>query len=95
MAANTKSVSVKLDEETRTRVELLAEGRQRTALWVLREAMQQYVVREEKRDALRAEAQQVWDEYRQTGQHVPAADVEQWLASWGRDDELALSACRG
>jgi hypothetical protein len=40
-----KTMSVKLDLSTRARVENLAEARQRTAHWVMREAITQYVDR--------------------------------------------------
>ena len=48
-----KTVSVKLDADTRGRVEKLAAACNRSAHWVMREAIGQYVVREEKREAFR------------------------------------------
>lgn len=45
--------AVKLDPETNERVKRLAEARHRTPHWVMREAIRQYVEREEKREAFR------------------------------------------
>ena len=83
-----KSVSVKLDAETRARVESLAEARHRSAHWVMREAICQYVEREEKREAFRQDTIKAWEEYQETGLHTTAAEVETWLASWGAENEL-------
>ncbi|QKE39208.1 CopG family ribbon-helix-helix protein [Ferrovum myxofaciens] len=88
-----KTVSVKLDADTRTRVENLAEARHRTAHWIMREAISQYVDREEKREAFRQDAIKAWEEYQETGLHVTAAEVDTWLASWGTENELPVPVC--
>lgn len=89
-----KTMSVKLDAETRTRVENLAEARHRSSHWVLREAITQYIDREEKREAFRQETIKAWEEYQETGLHVETDEVEAWLASWGTDNEVPAPACR-
>ncbi len=88
-----KTVSVKLDAQTRARVETLAGARQRSAHWVMREAISQYVDREEKREAFRQHTISAWEEYQETGLHASAADVDAWLASWGSDAELPAPLC--
>ncbi len=88
-----KTISVKLDADTRTRVENLAEARQRTAHWVMREAITQYVDREERREAFRQDTLTAWEEYRETGLHASAAEVDDWLASWGTENELPAPVC--
>lgn len=84
-----KTMSVKLDLSTRARVENLAEARQRTAHWVMREAITQYVDREEKREAFRQDTIKAWEEYRSTGLHVTADEADTWLAQLeqGKDIE--------
>jgi predicted transcriptional regulator len=89
----TKTVSVKLDPDIRTRIEHLAEARHRTAHWVMREAICQYVEREEKREAFRQDAIKAWEEYQETGLHATAAEVDRWLASWGTENELPAPVC--
>ena len=81
------ATSVKLDAELKGRVQHLAQARRRSAHWIMREAIAQYVEREERREALRRDTLAAWDEYQTTGLHATAADVETWLESWGTDDE--------
>lgn len=47
-AVSVKPTTLKLDEETKDRVRRLADVRQRSAHWILLEAVHQYVEREEK-----------------------------------------------
>ena len=46
----------------------------------MREAIYQYVDREEKREAFRQDALQAWEAFRATGQHVTADQADAWLA---------------
>jgi len=46
----------------------------------MREAIEQYVEREERREQMRREALAAWAEYQATGQHVTAAEADAWLA---------------
>lgn len=88
-----KTVSVKPDPDSRARLENLAEARQRTAHWVMREAINQYVEREEKREAFRQATIKAWDEYQETGLHATTAEVDTWLNSWGSDNLLPAPIC--
>lgn len=88
-----KTVSVKLDAETRARVENLAEARHRSAHWVMREAISQYVDREEKRESFRQSTLKAWVDYQETGLHATAAEVDAWLSSWGTEAELPAPVC--
>lgn len=81
MAATAKPMTVKLDEVTRTRLEQLASARRRTPHWMVREAIQQFVEREEKREALRQAAITAWNEYQLTGQHLTMQEADDWLAA--------------
>ena len=92
-AATTRPMSVKLDTDTRTRIERLAEARRRTAHWIMREAIQQYVDREEKREIFRQDTLKAWDEFQASGLYATAEEVDTWLASWGTDDELTVPVC--
>jgi predicted transcriptional regulator len=88
-----KTVSVKLDQDTRAKIENIAEAQNRSAHWVMREAISQYVDREEKRAAFRKDTLKAWDEYQQTGLHVTATEVDTWLASWGTENPLPTPIC--
>lgn len=91
--AAVKPVSIKLDLETRARIDCLAAARRRTAHWVMREAIEQYVSREEKREAFRQDTLKSWDAFQETGLHVGADDVDAWLSSWGTENELPAPVC--
>jgi predicted transcriptional regulator len=92
-SAVAKTVSVKLDDGIRHRITHLAEVRQRSAHWVMREAIQQYVEREEKREAFRQATFAAWQEYQETGLHVTGDEAVAWLETWGSENEKAAPAC--
>lgn len=85
--------SIKLDDELKGRIQHLAETRRRSSHWIMREAIAQYVDREEKREALRQDTLKAWDEFQATGLHATADEVDKWLASWSTDDELPSPEC--
>lgn len=85
--------SIKLDDDLKGRIQHLADARRRSAHWIMREAIEQYVSREEKREAFRQDALRAWDEYQETGLHATRGEVEEWLASWGADDEIPPPEC--
>lgn len=50
----------------------------------MREAIAQYVEREERREALRQDTLKAWEEVQTSGLRASAEDVERWLSSWAR-----------
>lgn len=90
MAAAT---SIKLDDELKGRVQRLADAQRRSSHWIMRQAITEYVDREEKRQAFHADALQAWEEYQATGMHVTGEQVDHWLASWGTEQELPAPEC--
>lgn len=50
------ATSIKLDDELKSRIQQLAENRRRSAHWIMREAITQYVEREEQLENYRQEA---------------------------------------
>lgn len=89
-----RPMSIKLDQETRTRIEHLAESRRRTTHWMMREAIRQYVEREEKREAFRQDGIRAWNEYRTTGLHVTQEKADAWLAKLEAGQDVEPPACR-
>lgn len=88
-----KPTSIKLDDDLKGRVQHLADARRRSAHWLMREAIEQYVEREERREAFRRDTLEAWEDYQATGLHVTADEVEQWLATWGTDTEGPAPTC--
>ena len=80
-------IAVKLPEEERQRLGRLAEIRKRSPHWLAREAISQYLDREEAVERFKQETLARWEEYRQTGKTVPNDVVMDWLDSWGTKKE--------
>jgi predicted transcriptional regulator len=77
---STATTSLKLDSEIKARLQRLAEARRRSQHWQMREAIEQYVDREERRERLRQDAFAACAEYQESGQHLTAAEADAWLA---------------
>lgn len=88
------ATSIKLDDELKARVHQLAESRRRSAHWIMREAIAQYVEREERRERLNRDTLKAWKEFQATGSYATAEEVDEWLAGWGTDGEQPAPACR-
>jgi predicted transcriptional regulator len=59
----------------------------------MREAVEQYVEREEKRERLRQDALAAWAEYQTTGLHVTAQDADAWLAKLEAGKRAVIPKC--
>jgi predicted transcriptional regulator len=86
-------VAIKIDSDIKARVKRLADARHRTAHWPVREAISQYVEREEKRDALRQDAIRAWNEYQATRLHATAEEADKWLAKLEAGHDVELPEC--
>jgi predicted transcriptional regulator len=87
------TTSVKLDEATRDRVQRLASIKQRSTHWLMREAIEQYVAREERLEQQRQDAVAAWEEYRTTGLHVTAEEADAWLAKLEAGEDVDPPEC--
>ncbi len=87
------ATSVKIDEELKERIRHLAEQRKRSPHWIMREAIEQYVDREEVHERFKQEAQDSWRAYRETGRHLTGKEVRAWLDTWGTEDEQEAPEC--
>ena len=86
-------VSVKLDAEDHLRLKALAETRQRKPHFLMKEALRQYLDREEQRESFRQEAVDSWREYQETGLHLTGGEAAAWLDTWGTEAEREMPAC--
>jgi len=87
------ATSVKLDDDLKSRIQHLAEIRHRSAHWIMREAIRDYVEREEARESFKHEALTSWTAYQETGQHLTGPEVRGWLKTWGTDEESEIPKC--
>jgi predicted transcriptional regulator len=87
------TTSLKIDLKTKERLQRLAAARRRSPHWVMREAIEQYVEREEKREQLRQDALAAWNHYQTTGLHATAAEADAWLAKLEAGKDAAPPKC--
>lgn len=88
-----RPVAVKIDADTKERVKRLAAARHRSPHWLMREAITQYVEREEKREAFRQAGVAAWNEYQATGLHLTAEEADAWLAKLQAGKEVEPPEC--
>jgi len=68
------AASIKLDNDLADRLRRLASRRQRSPHWITREAIREYITREE--------ALASWPAYQETGRHPTAEEVRARLDTW-------------
>ena len=87
------ATSIKIDDELKGRIRSLAGLRDRSPHWIMREAIRQYVEREEARESFKREALASWEAYRETGRHLTGDETTAWLDSWGSSGEPKRPEC--
>ena len=93
--ATRSTTSLKLDGAMKDRVQRLAAARRRSPHWVMREAVEQYVEREEKREQFRQDALAAWADYQSTGLHLTAREADDWLAKLEAGKRASVPKCHG
>lgn len=61
--------------------------------WLVRQAIAQYVNREEKRARFYDDARRSWKHYQETGRYVSSDEALAWLDSWGTEQEKPTPEC--
>ncbi|MBP1131699.1 MULTISPECIES: CopG family ribbon-helix-helix protein [Serratia] len=89
----TTATSIKIDDELKQRVQHIAATRQRSTHWIMREAIREYVEREEKREALRKDALQAWETYQANGKHLTQDEANSWLTNLEKGDDTEIPEC--
>lgn len=87
------TTSVKLDDDLKNRIQHLAEVRDRSPHWIMREAIREFVVREEAKESFKQEALASWKAYQETGRHLTGQEVRSWLNTWGTEKETEIPQC--
>ncbi|MDD5319331.1 MAG: ribbon-helix-helix protein, CopG family [Methylococcales bacterium] len=83
----TTTVGVKLDDEIRARLKNLGEAKQRSTHWIMREAIRIYLDKEEETEKRNQEADNAWEDYKQSGLGVNNDAMAAWFDSWETDKE--------
>ena len=87
------AVSVKLDDALKARIQQLAQSRDRSPHYLMREAIRRYVDQEEARESFLREADEAWRHYEETGLHVTGDELFAWLRTWGQEPPVEPPAC--
>lgn len=85
--------SVKLSPELHSRVKSLADSRNQSVHAVMRQAIENYVIREEKREAWRQEGIEAWEEYQKTGLHLTNREVADWMDKIIAGEKAQMPKC--
>lgn len=88
--STTRPVAIKLDQDMLDRLKRLAVAKQRSTHRMLREAVSQYLMREEALEAFRAAGLQAWQQYQVTGLHVTHDEADTWLVRLQEGEEAAV-----
>jgi predicted transcriptional regulator len=73
------SQGIKLDDDIRQRLRVLAEKKKHSPHWLMRTAVEDYLVREEQYEKEKAEDMERWEHYLITGKAISHEKVEPWL----------------
>lgn len=87
----TTSVAVRLDDDTRRLLQALGDLRDRSAYWLMRAAILEYLDREETYEREKREDQERWERFVLTGKAVAHDAVVERLDSIGSDAERPCS----
>jgi Predicted transcriptional regulator len=93
MQTQALSTSIKIPGELRERLQNLAESRQRTPHALMVQAIENFVSREEKREAWRQEGIAAWEEYQRTGLHLTGEEVDTWLGELAKGNDVEPPKC--
>jgi len=87
-----QTVSVRLDDDTLTQLDMMAKAADRSRAWLMSQAVKQFVEHE----AWQVEAIKKSLEKLESGkgQFVDHEEVAQWLSSWGTEAEAECPKCR-
>jgi len=85
--------AVKLEEDTKELLELLATTRKRSVNWMIREAIKEYAQREGEKEKLRQEAVKAWVDYSVSDLHLTQAEADAWLAGLEAGENMEIPKC--
>jgi predicted transcriptional regulator len=86
MAEAIKMVTVKLKNSTKEKLVHLSKVKSRSQHWLMKKAIDDYVMKEEIKEKIRGESLIRWDEASES-KVVPHEEVVKWMDSWGKDNE--------
>lgn len=87
------SVTIKLDGADRDRIASLASVKKRTPHYLMKEAILEYVKREEARQNFIAAAESSFEHYKETGLHISLDEFSTWVDQVQQDAGAPAPSC--
>ncbi len=87
------SVTIKLDDADRDRITSLAVAKKRTPHYLMKEAILDYVKKEEARQNFVAAAQSSFEHYKETGLHITLDEFSHWVDQVQQSPDAPVPAC--
>lgn len=81
------TIGVKLDDTIRERLKTVGTAKRRSTHWLMREAINQFLAREEEVLRRQQETLESWEYYQTTSEHVSHSVMTTWLETWGTEKE--------
>jgi predicted transcriptional regulator len=91
--AQLKPVGGKLTPELKSRLYNISTTKHRSPHFLMKEAIQQYVEREEARERYKQDTIESWEAYHRDGQHITLNEMTSWLETWGTAEEAECPKC--
>jgi len=87
------TVTIKLDPADRERIASLAAMRKRTPHYLMKEAILEYVQREEARQNFIKAANTSFEHYKETGLHITLDEFSAWVDDVQKKPDTPIAAC--
>jgi len=87
------TVTVKLDASDRDRIATLATMKKRTPHYLMKEAILEYVQREEARQNFIKAADTSFEHYKETGLHITLDEFSAWADDLQKNPDTSITAC--
>jgi len=87
------TVTVKLDPSDRDRIAALAAMKKRTPHYLMKEAILEYVRREEARQNFIKAADASFEHYKETGLHITLDEFSAWVDDVQKNPDAPITAC--
>jgi predicted transcriptional regulator len=88
-----KTVSIKLDSIDRERIAALAAIKKRAPHYLMKEAIVEYIQREEVRQNFILAAETAFDHYQQTGRHITLDELSTWVDETQKTPDTPVPLC--
>jgi len=90
---STGSVTIKLDAADRDRLATLATAKKRTPHYIMKEAILDYVNKEEARQSFIKVAETSFEHYKETGLHITLDEFSTWVDEVQKKSDATVPTC--